>query len=126
MTAHATHGPGPEAEGLDPHEASHPGPALYLKIGLVLFMLTALEVGAYELAHRGGSFEAILKPVLIPVLLILSAVKFALVAMYYMHLKQDSKLFSGLFVFPLTIAAVVILSLIVLFAYHYGFQRVIS
>jgi len=46
--------------------------------------------------------------------------------MYYMHLKQDSKLFSGLFVFPLVIAALVIVSLIVLFAYHYGFQRVIG
>ena len=123
MSAHATHAHGPEAEGLDPHEHSHPGPAMYFKIGLVLFLLTALEVGAYELAHRGGTFEIILKPVLVPVLLVLSAAKFALVAMYYMHLKQDSKLFSGLFVFPLIIAAVVIVSLIVLFAYHYTYQR---
>ena len=28
--------------------------------------------------------------------------------MFYMHLKQDSKLFTGIFVFPLTIAAVII------------------
>ena len=106
--------------------ADHPGPMVYLKIGLVLFVLTALEVGLYELAHRGGTLETILKPMLVPLLLILSAGKFALVAMYYMHLKQDSKLFSGLFVFPLIIAALVIVSLIVLFAYHYGFQRVIG
>ena len=46
-------------------------------------------------------------------LLLLSAVKFALVAMFYMHLKQDSKLFSGVFVFPLMIAAVIIVALIV-------------
>ena len=123
MNAHTTHAPGPEAEGLDPHDASHPGPALYFKIGLVLFGLTALEVGAYELAHRGGTFEQVLKPILIPVLLVLSAAKFALVAMYYMHLKQDSKLFSGLFVFPLIIAAVVIVSLIALFVYHYSYQQ---
>ena len=38
-------------------------------------------------------------------LLLLSAAKFALVAMFYMHLKQDSKLFTGVFVFPLIIAA---------------------
>ena len=38
-------------------------------------------------------------------------------------LKQDSKLFSGLFVFPLIIAAVVIVSLIALFLYHYSYQR---
>ena len=37
--------------------------------------------------------------------------------------KQDSKLFSGLFVFPLIIAAVVIVSLIALFLYHYSYQR---
>jgi heme/copper-type cytochrome/quinol oxidase subunit 4 len=57
-------------------------------------------------------------PILIPVLLVLSAVKFALVAMFYMHLKQDSKLFTGLFVFPLIIAAVIVVSLMLLFSYH--------
>ena len=31
---------------------------------------------------------------------LLSAAKFALVAMFYMHLKQDSRLFTGVFVFP--------------------------
>ena len=122
--AHAEQAHGHDAA--DPHAADHPGPMMYLKIGIVLFILTALEVGLYELAHRGGSLEAFLKPMLVPLLLILSAGKFALVAMYYMHLKQDSKLFSGLFVFPLIIAAVVIVSLIALFAYHYGFQRVIG
>jgi hypothetical protein len=40
-----------------------------------------------------------------------------------MHLKNDSKLFSGVFVFPLIIAAVVILALIVLQAYHWSFAR---
>ena len=110
----------------DAHAASHPGPAMYIKIGVVLFILTALEVGLYELAHRGGGLQAVLKPMLVPLLLILSAGKFALVAMYYMHLKQDSKLFSGLFVFPLIIAAIIIVSLIALFAYHYAFQHVIG
>jgi len=39
------------------------------------------------------------------------------VAMFYMHLKQDSKIFSGLFVFPLIIATVIIGALLLLFAY---------
>ena len=51
------------------------------------------------------------------ILIILSAAKFALVAMFYMHLKQDSRIFSGLFVFPLIIAAVMIGALLLLFAY---------
>ena len=121
MDTHAAHAP--EAQGIDPHERSHPGPGLYVKIGIVLFVLTALEVAAYEVAHRPGALGSFLQPILVPVLLLLSAGKFALVAMYYMHLKQDSKLFSGLFVFPLIIAAVIIVSLIALFIYHYTFQR---
>ena len=121
MDSHAAHAP--EAQGLDPHEKSHPGPGVYIKIGVVLFVLTALEVAAYEVAHRPGSLGTLLQPILVPVLLLLSAAKFALVAMYYLHLKQDSKLFSGLFVFPLIIAAVVIVSLIALFIYHYSYQR---
>ena len=41
--------------------------------------------------------------------------------MFYMHLKQDHRLFSGVFVFPLIIATIVILSLVVLMAYHWAF-----
>ena len=37
--------------------------------------------------------------------------------MFYMHLKQDSALFSGLFVFPILVAAALIAALIVLFSY---------
>jgi len=45
------------------------------------------------------------------------------VAMFYMHLKQDSRLFTGVFVFPLIIAAVIIFSLAALIAYHHAFAR---
>jgi cytochrome c oxidase subunit 4 len=108
-----------------PSEHSHPSASLYAKVGLVLFVLTALEVGLYEITyggHAGPSAEAI-KPFFVPMLLLLSAAKFALVAMFYMHLKQDSKLFTGIFVFPLIIAAVIIVSLIILTAYHFAFAR---
>ena len=54
---------------------------------------------------------------MVPVLLILSALKFALVAMFYMHLKTDGRLLSTVFVFSLVIAAVVITALMLLFAY---------
>lgn len=96
----------------------HPGAGTYLRIGLVLFVLTALEVGAYELSHRGGAAQMVLKPVIVPVLLALSAFKFALVGMYYMHLKQDSRLFTLLFVFSLMLAAIIVLLLIILMSYH--------
>jgi heme/copper-type cytochrome/quinol oxidase subunit 4 len=106
-------------------EHAHPSAGLYAKVGLILFVLTALEVGLYEITyggHVGPSAEAI-KPFFVPLLLLLSAAKFALVAMFYMHLKQDSKLFTSVFVFPLIIATVVIVSLMILMAYHIAFAR---
>jgi heme/copper-type cytochrome/quinol oxidase subunit 4 len=106
-------------------EHAHPSAGVYARVGLVLFVLTALEVGLYEItygSHAGPSAEA-LKPFFVPMLLLLSGAKFALVAMFYMHLKQDHRLFAGVFVFPLIIATVVIVSLIVLTAYHFAFAR---
>jgi hypothetical protein len=106
-------------------EHSHPTAGLYAKVGLILFVLTALEVGLYEITyggHAGPSSQNII-PFFVPLLLLLSAAKFALVAMFYMHLKQDSKLFTGVFVFPLTIAAFMIVGMIILMAYHMAFAR---
>jgi caa(3)-type oxidase subunit IV len=100
------------------HEHAHPKPALYLKVALILFVMTALEVLAFEVSRRSGApLHDLVQPLLNQILIILSAAKFALVAMFYMHLKQDSKVFSGLFVFPLIIAAVMISALLLLFAY---------
>ena len=100
------------------HEHAHPKPALYLKVALILFVMTALEVLAFEVAHRSAApLHGLVEPLLNQILVILSAAKFALVAMFYMHLKQDSKIFSGLFVFPLLIATVMIGALLMLFAY---------
>ena len=100
-------------------EHAHPTPGLYLKIAVILFILTALEVLAFE-AGRGGlgaglrpSFE----PITVVLLVVLSAAKFALVAMFYMHLKQDPKLLANLFVFPILLAATIIATLIILFQY---------
>jgi len=117
MTAHSA----PPAET----EHAHPASGTYVKIGIVLFVLTALEVGLYEFTYgeRSGATGHALQPFFVPLLLALSAAKFALVAMFYMHLKQDHRLFSGVFVFPLIIATVVILALISLEAYHFAFAH---
>jgi heme/copper-type cytochrome/quinol oxidase subunit 4 len=108
MDAHSvSHGHG--------EDHSHPTPGLYLRIAIILFVLTALEVLSYELARRPNAvLHTVVEPVVVPILLVLSAIKFAMVAMFYMHLKQDSKLFTHLFVWPLLIAGVVIISLIIL------------
>ena len=103
-------------------EHSHPTWQLYVGIAVILFALTALEVGAYEVAERGimGGFGVFVKEMVVEILLVLSAAKFALVAMFYMHLKQDSKVFSGLFVFPIILAIGMILALLGLFVYNRG------
>jgi cytochrome c oxidase subunit 4 len=108
-----------------PSEHSHPSAGVYAKVGLVLFVLTAMEVGLYEITYgeHAGAFSVDIRPFFVPMLLLLSAAKFALVAMFYMHLRQDSKLFTGVFVFPLTIAAVIIVGLMLLMSYHVVFAR---
>lgn len=83
-----TGGRGAAARPARPHDA-HPGPSEYVVIGLTLAMITAVEVGLYYIDLSQG--------VLIPLLIILSATKFALVVLWFMHLKFDSPLFSRLF-----------------------------
>ena len=72
-----------------------------------VLVITVVEVAVY--------YVPAMKPALVPTLLILSALKFALVAMFYMHLKFDHRLFSWLFVVPMLIAMSVIVALMKLF-----------
>jgi caa(3)-type oxidase subunit IV len=111
MDATIAHGP----------EHAHPTWQTYTKIAIILFVLTAMEVAAYEVVHRHepAGFAALLEPVVIEVLLLLSALKFALVALFYMHLKSDGTLLRGIFGFSLLLAAVIICSLMIIFAYLY-------
>ncbi len=107
MTAHDEH---PASHGEAPAEGhNHPGAKEYLAIAVVLVVLTAIEVAVFYIPS--------LKSILVPTLLSLSAIKFALVAMFYMHLKFDHRLFSWLFVVPMVIAALVIVALLKLFGH---------
>jgi cytochrome c oxidase subunit 4 len=89
------------------HEHGHPGAKAYLGIAVVLTVITAIEVAVFYIPA--------MHPVLVPTLLTLSALKFALVAMFYMHLKFDHQVFSWLFVVPMALATAVILALMKLF-----------
>jgi caa(3)-type oxidase subunit IV len=103
------------------HEHAHPTWQTYTKIAITLFVLTALEVAAYEVVHRHApaGLATILEPIVVEVLLALSALKFLLVAMFYMHLKSDGKLLSSIFGFSLVLATVVAGGLMIIFAYQY-------
>ena len=89
---------------------AHPvhGTKTYWVIGAYLFVLTALEIAAYYIEDQLGNLAA-------PTILILSAAKFALVVMFYMHLKYDSKTFTGIFIFPMALATLVIGGLTILY-----------
>src|ERR1700678_1966720 len=90
-------------------QVHHPGAATYLIIAAFLVVLTAMEITVF--------YVHALRPVLVPVLIVLAAAKFAMVAMFYMHLKYDGWLLTGVFVFPLMVATVLMVSLILLFTY---------
>jgi len=88
-------------------EHAHPGFRTYLVIAAVLTVITALEVAIFYIPALSG--------VLVPLLLTLSAAKFALVVMFYMHLKMDSRIFSGVFLAPMGLAVFLVTALFVLF-----------
>jgi cytochrome c oxidase subunit IV len=90
-----------------PHEASHPSRWGYVKIFLILFALTAIEVGLL--------YVPAVKPALPYLLIGLSAAKFSLVAAFYMHLRFDNWLFTAFFVGGLALAASLLLALATLF-----------
>src|SRR5947199_9787696 len=77
-------------------EGAHASAWTYIKVALVLTGVTMLEVGAIYIRQ--------LTPILVPLLLALSAAKFALVVLFYMHLRYDSPVLPLLFVAPLVLA----------------------
>ena len=97
------------AEGMSRtfRERPQPTPITYLKVALLLVAITAVEVGIFYIEF--------LNPVIVPMFFVLSATKFALVVMFYMHLKFDNRLFSALFVGGLLLAVSVTLALLALF-----------
>jgi cytochrome c oxidase subunit 4 len=92
---------------VDHAESRHPGTGTYLAIAAVLFIITIVEVGVF--------YVPAFKPILAPALLALSAVKFSLVVMFYMHLKFDNPLFRVIFTLPLLLALGVAIALMFLF-----------
>ena len=92
------------------HAHEHPTWKQYRWVALILTVITALEVWAYYLPRLVAS------PFFVPLLLIMSAAKFIIVVMCYMHLKYDHKLFRALFTGPLAIAMATLVGLLFLLA----------
>ena len=86
---------------------AHPGPGEYVKIALILGAITLVEVLIYyfDLNHR----------TLVGSLIILSAIKFALVAGFFMHLRFDSKIFTTFFAGALVMAIAAFVAVLFMF-----------
>lgn len=95
---------------------SHPGWRFYAVIGVILLVFTALEVVGYVGEVKGWYSGGVAATII----LFLSAVKFFSVVAYYMHLKFDNKLFTGIFVFPAMLATLVIGGMLLLFHVLHG------
>ena len=100
--SHADHGTADHA---------HPTWSTYWKVATILTLITVVEVWVYYIP----AFVA--TKAFVPTLLTMSAVKFAIVVMFYMHLKYDHKLFRVLFTGPLMIAAATMVVLLFLFGH---------
>jgi cytochrome c oxidase subunit 4 len=94
-------------ERTESHVEKHPSPRAYVLIGIVLAIITAIEVAAFYLK--------ITPWLLAMVMLLLSASKFVLVVGYYMHLGFDDRRFLGIFAFPFFIALSMIIALLAIF-----------
>ena len=79
----------PEHDPTAPDHA-HPDELEYIKVALVLAVVTAIEVAIYYVPALEGA--------LVPILLLLSLIKFVLVVLWFMHLRFDSRIFRRLFV----------------------------
>lgn len=90
------------------HVARHPSPKEYVRIAIILAVITALEVAVY--------YVDAVRDLLIPLLFLFSLIKFTLVVLWFMHLKFDSRTYARFFV--LGLAGAITLYLIVLLTFR--------
>jgi len=90
----------------DHAKPDHASTATYLKVAAILCAVTALEFTIIYIRQ--------VAPILVPLLLVMSAAKFALVALFFMHLRYDSRVLTLLFVAPLLLATALIVALMTL------------
>ena len=84
----------------------HPSPKEYIRIAIVLAVVTAAEVAIYYVES--------VRALLIPTLFVFATIKFTLVVLWFMHLRFDSKTYARFFLMGLagavTLFVVVLLS----------------
>jgi cytochrome c oxidase subunit 4 len=89
----------------------HATPATYVQVALLLALIMAFEVALLYLPEglRPPRWAVLL------VLVLLSILKFGMVVSFFMHLRYDHRLYAGLFVGGMIVAAGTLLALLALF-----------
>src|ERR1700733_888508 len=90
-------------------EEHHISSTVYLIVGGFLIVLTAMEITV--------SYIHALRPVMVPLLIVLAMAKFALIALFFMHLRYEKWALNTMFGFPLVVATVVFVAFLGLFLY---------
>ena len=99
-----------EQSGDTEHTRDHPTDLKYVKIALLLGVITAFEVGTYFIEDASTTLlVALLFPMMIA--------KFLIVTAYFMHLRYDNPLFRRVFFFGLVLAVSVFV--VALFAFEF-------
>lgn len=99
-----------EPHGADEEAHAHPTERAYIKIGIILFFITLIEVAIYYIESVEG--------ILVPTLIVLSTIKFILVVSYFMHLKFDDHRLRLIFVLGMAFALIIYVGTYVLMHYH--------
>jgi len=100
-----------EHEALDDH--GHPPERVYWTVAGVLAILTLLELSTFY-------WPAAWQPWTSYLILIMMAIKFALVALFFMHLKFDDNLLRRIFFFGLGLAVAVYVVMLSVFVFWDG------
>ena len=88
----------------------HGTPLFYTVIGVILAVITIVEVWAFTIEQLGS--------MLIPVMLILALAKFVLVVAFFMHLRFDRKYYAWVFASCMVLGAAVFAIALALTTFH--------
>jgi cytochrome c oxidase subunit 4 len=82
---------------------AHPSQPVYVRIAIILGLITGVEVLIYYIPALDG--------ILVPALLVLSAIKFVTVVGYFMHLKFDTPLLAFIFGAAMIVSIIMFIAL---------------
>ena len=98
---------------LPEEDLGHPGPRQYVIVAIVLAVITGFEVALFYVDFLPSA-------AVVASLLVLMVLKFALVALWFMHLRFDSKIYRRLFLAGLLLAISVFVIVMITFGLFIG------